>query len=262
MPFVSIAGERIYYTHHVGGDEALRPTLLLVHGAGGSRLHWPPSLRRLEGVHVYALDLPGHGRSRGKGRSSIAEYREVVARFLEALGLTEVVVTGHSMGGAIALSMALDCPHRLAGLILVGTGARLRVTPLILEGIREDFEGTVRLIIEYAHAPDAPARLKRKGFRQMANTPPEVLLGDFRACDAFDVMERLGAIHLPTLIICGNEDRLTPPKYSLYLRDHIPQARLTMVEGAGHMVMLERAEEVTRAINAFLVALDASLTGG
>jgi pimeloyl-ACP methyl ester carboxylesterase len=80
-----------------------------------------------------------------------------------------------------------------------------------------------------------------------------VLHGDYTACDAFDVMERLEEVRCPTLALCGTADRLTPPKYSVYLRDHIPGAELVLVDAAGHMVMLEKPEVVARAVSQFVL---------
>ncbi len=251
MPYINIAGEEIFYARHQGDPKGQR-TLVFVHGAGGSHLSWPPQLRRLAGANTYAPDLPGHGQSEGQGRTSISAYADFVAAFLETLGLEKVTLVGHSMGGATALDFALRYSEKLAGLVLVGSGARLRVAPAILEGIRRDFEAAVRLICDYAFATDAPERLKREGRRQMGQTHPDVLYGDFAACDAFDVMDRLGEIRCPTLAICGTADRLTPPKYSTYLRDHISGAQLVLIEGAGHMVMLEQPEAVSRAIADFI----------
>nr|MBC8249889.1 alpha/beta hydrolase [Anaerolineales bacterium] len=236
---------------------------VLVHGAGGSHLDWPAPLRRLKGANVYDLDLPGHGRSEGaggvlslpKGRSSIAAYRDFLLAFLGALGLERTIVAGHSMGGAIALDFALHYPDRLAGLILVGSGARLRVAPAILTGILADFEATVDLVCEYAFGPSATEQLKRLGRQRLLKTPPQVLHGDYAACDAFDVMERLGEVRCPTLAIGGTADMLTPPQYSVYLRDHIPGAELVLVDAAGHMVMLEKPEVVSRAISKFVASL-------
>jgi len=257
MLYTNVAGERIFYVHHQGGSGG-GEVLVFVHGAGGSHLNWPPQLRRLPTANTYALDLPGHGRSEGRGRTSISAYADFVAAFLETLGLEKVTLVGHSMGGAIALDLALRHPvgansHSplLAGLVLVGSGARLRVAPAILNGIHQDFQAAVRLICDWAFAPGAPEQLKRIGRHQMEQTHPDVLYGDFAACDAFDVMGRLGEIRCPTLAICGTADRLTPPKYSTYLRDHIPAAQLVLIEGAGHMVMLEQPAEVSRAIADF-----------
>jgi len=252
MPYVTIVGERAFYALYQGDVRGKR-NLLLVHGAGGSHLDWPAPLRRLSGANVYDLDLPGHGRSEGTGRSSIAAYRDFLLAFSDALGLERAVVVGHSMGGAIALDFALHYPDRLSGLILVGSGARLRVAPAILTGILSDFEATVDLVCDYAFGPGITEQLKRLGRQRLLKTPPEVLHGDYAACDAFDVMERLGEIRCPTLVIGGTADRLTPPKYSIYLRDHIPGAELVLVDAAGHMVMLEKPEVVSRAISKFIL---------
>lgn len=250
MPYTNVAGEKIFYTHHKG-DPKGQHTFVFVHGAGGSHLNWPHQLRRLPGANTYALDLPGHGQSEGQGRTSISAYADFLATFLQVLELGKVTLVGHSMGGATALDFALRYPERLAGLVLVGSGARLRVAPAILNGIRQDFQAAVRLICDWAFAPEVPEQLKRQGRRHMGQTHPDVLYGDFAACDAFDVMDRLGEIHCPTLAICGTADRLTPPKYSIYLRDNIPAAQLILVKGAGHMIMLEQPEAVSQAIADF-----------
>jgi len=250
MPHVRINGEQLFYTLSQAAPGA--PSMVLVHGAGGSHLHWPPELRRLAGVSVYDLDLPGHGRSEGKGCDTIACYAEIVAAFLHALGIEQAIIMGHSMGGGIAQTMALDFADCVAGLVLVGTGARLRVAPAILEGIRNDFAGSVELVTRFAWDPEAPARLTELGRQALLETGPDVLLGDFGACDRFDVMERLEEIQVPTLAITGDADRLTPVKYARFLVESIPGARLAIIAGAGHMVMLERPAEVEKAVQKFL----------
>lgn len=250
MPRVTIEGEEIFYTLHQG-DKKQERNLVYIHGAGGSHLNWPPQLRRMAGVNAHALDLPGHGRSKGVGRASIVAYRDFVAAFLQVIGLEKATLVGHSMGAAISLDFALHYPTRLGSMILIGSGARLRVAPAILNGFLQDFEATVRLVCEYAYAPDASEQLMGLGCRQMLGMSPQVLHNDFLACDAFDVTDRLGEIGCPTLVICGTEDKLTPSEYSAYLRDHIAGARLTLVEGAGHMVMLEQPEVVSQAIALF-----------
>jgi pimeloyl-ACP methyl ester carboxylesterase len=198
------------------------------------------------------LDLPGHGRSGGTGRSSIADYAAFLIGFLDAQQLQRAVIAGHSMGGATAITMALQYPQRVAGVVLVGTGARLRVLPAILDGTLNDFENTIDLMCEYAYSSRTPQQLVRQGQRQMLQVPPKIIHDDFAACDAFDVMERLGEIHCPTLVICGTKDRLTPPKYSKYLVDRIANAELELIAGAGHMVMIEKPDLVAAAIGAAL----------
>lgn len=250
MPHIQVNGEQLYYAASPASQARL--TMVLVHGAGENHLVWPASLRRIDRVLVCALDLPGHGKSGGQGRASVSDYAAVVLGFLDALGVKRAVVGGHSMGGAIAQQFALSHPQRVAGLVLVATGARLRVAPAILNGMLTDWPGTLDLVIRYAWGPGAPEELVRQGHAQLAEADPRVAANDYTACNAFDVMERLGQIAAPTLVIGGTADQMTPQKYAAYLAEKIPGARLAMIEGAGHMVMLEQPELVARHVREFL----------
>jgi len=251
MPYTAVGSERIFYTHRTASPPEA-PHLILVHGAGGNHQHWGSAVRNLRSANVHALDLPGHGRSSGTGHQTIGDYATFVVRFMDALGLQRAIIAGHSMGGATAMTTALNYPQRVAGLILVGTGARLRVLPKILEGTLNDFENTVELICKYAYAQQAPREWVRRGQLQMLQVAPQTIHDDFAACNAFDITERLGEIRCPTLVICGTEDTLTPPKYASFLAERIAGAELELVEGAGHMVMVEKAGEVAEAIAAAL----------
>jgi pimeloyl-ACP methyl ester carboxylesterase len=250
MPYAVTARGDLFYTVSRGPKES--PTLVLVHGAGGTRLHWPAELRRLPEASVYTLDLPGHGRSGGPGCDTIAGYAEAVAAFLHAIGIEMAIVAGHSMGGAIAMTLALDFADLVAGLVLVATGARLRVAPAILEGIRSNFEGATELVTRFAWSSETAPRLIELGRQALLGTGPDVLLGDFTACDRFDVMERLGEIEAPTLVAAGSADQLTAAKYARFLAKRIADARLVIIEGAGHMMMLERPIETAEAVQDFL----------
>jgi pimeloyl-ACP methyl ester carboxylesterase len=201
---------------------------------------------------VYALDLPGHGRSDPPGRSDVDRYAQDVLDFSQALGLKRVVLAGYSMGGAIDLAIALRQPAFLDGLILVGSGARLPVTSLILDGLRTDFSGTVQLIAKFACGTASPPHLKQQVVQRMLDNPPEVVLGDYLACNTFDVRERLAEIRLPTLIIGASHDKMMPPKFSFFLHERIPQSQLVIVEDAGHTMALEKTAEVTAEIVKFL----------
>ncbi len=255
MPYTTVCGERIFHTYHPSAPPGA-PHLILVHGAGGSHQHWGHEIRTVSAAATYGLDLPGHGRSGDSGRCSITDYAAFLVSFLDALQLQRAVVAGHSMGGAIALTMALQYPQRVAGLVLVGTGARLRVLPAILNGTLSDFENTIALICEYAYSSHTPRQVVRQGQHQMLQVAPRTIHDDFVACNAFDVMERLGEIRCPTLVICGTEDRLTPIKYSEYLADRIANAELELIPDTGHMVMIEKGEPVAEAIRASLARWD------
>ncbi|MEW5986097.1 MAG: alpha/beta fold hydrolase [Chloroflexota bacterium] len=251
MAYVTIHKRRVYYEAH-GRPTPTSPTLLLIHGAGRTHVAWPAELRHLPQAAVYALDLPGHGRSDGPGRTAVGDYADVVLAFIEALDLQRAVVVGHSMGGAIAQTIGLRHHPAVRGLVLVGTGARLRVAPAILGPILVNFETAVQTITSNEWGPQAPAGLIEEGRVALLQVAPVVLHGDYTACNAFDVMGQLERIALPTLVLAGTADKMTPPKFGQFLAEHIAGAHLVTLEGAGHNMMLEQPGAVAKAIGEFL----------
>lgn len=254
MPEITINGQTLFYAFQRSRDigEGRGPGAVLLHGAGGSHLDWPTSLRRLSGAHVYALDLPGHGRSGPPGRNRIEGYADVVVAFLEAMKLQRAVLIGHSMGGAIAQELALRQAPGLVGIVLMGTGARLRVSEEILRGLRDNPGNTLDTILEGYWGEDAPDSLKEHAHRRLQEVDDEVLYGDFLACDRFDRMNQVQEIRLPTLVISGTVDRMTPLKYGRYLAQQIPNARLEIVEGGSHMMALQKPREVGAYVEDFI----------
>lgn len=254
MPFA----QGIHFIHHHPQDTApRRPPLILIHGAGGSFLSWHPFQRRLAGETVYTLDLPGHGESGGRGRQSVEAYAADVGAFIEENQIPKPVIAGHSMGSAIAITLALNAPERFSGLALLGAGAKLRVSPSILEkaGNPQTFAEAVRLVNENSFSVHAPKDLLRLSTENMLKIRPPTFLGDFLACNSFDVTTRLPSIQLPTLIVCGELDGMTPPKFSQSLSEKIPNAQLHWIEKAGHMLALEQPEPVARLLKDFLDGL-------
>jgi pimeloyl-ACP methyl ester carboxylesterase len=244
----------IYYQLFEGGDEGKRPPLILVHGAAGSHLHWPSEVRRLAGYRVYSLDLPGHGKSTGRSQQTIPGYARQVADWLEAANLHSAVFAGHSMGSAIALSLALDYPEHVLGLALIGGSAKLQMNPKLMASAASanTFPKAIETVIGWSFSPQTPARLVELCARRMAETRPSVLHSDFLACDAFDASERLGEVSQPALVICGEDDRMTPLRSAQFLASSLPHGRLKVIPGAGHMVMIEHPQAVARALKEFL----------
>jgi len=252
MAYIAVKGIKIFYA----GPESQKssaPRLVFLHGAGGDHTIWTRQFEYFKGkAGVYVPELPGHGRSEELEPASIAEYGEVIKDFVDALALAPVTLIGHSMGGAITQYMALRYPDRLKSIVLVGTGARLRVTPEILDRIEGHFREVVSTICNYAFGPETPRELVIQVQEQMERNSPAVLHRDFRACHQFDSMEEVSRITLPTLILCGKEDLLTPPKYSQYLHQRISSSVLKFIDGVGHMPMLEKPEVFNRELEAFL----------
>lgn len=254
MPHIRVRNADIHYRTGKDAPAIGDIPLLFIHGAGGNGRVWEGALRHLSRCcYPMAIDLPGHGRSGGTGERTIEGYVEVVKGMIDDLNLGPFVVAGHSMGGGIAQALALKHPESLKGVILVGTGARLRVHPSILEGLERATEGEDRApLAEWAYSPATdPATIERTE-ALFKDTPPSVTRGDMLACDAFDVMDRIGEISLPTLVVCGNDDRLTPVKYAHYLADRIKGSTLKIIEGAGHMVMVERPDHFNTAVEDFI----------
>jgi pimeloyl-ACP methyl ester carboxylesterase len=239
------------------GAASSGPPLVLVHGAGGTHLHWPAEVRALPGRRVVAIDLPGHGRSAGPPPGTLAGFAETVRALLDALGIGAAVIGGHSLGGAIALTLALAAPSRVAGLVLVATGAKLRVAPIILQLTADAAAMTTAAdaITDACFGASAPPEVRRAFAAGLAANPPGVVHDDFAVCNTFDVMGRLGELTMPTLVVCGDEDRLTPPKYSEHLARSIAGARLVRVAGAGHAVTLEAPAALAGATEGFLATL-------
>lgn len=252
MPFVTLAGQRIHYTHSLPATPPATLPLVLVHGAGGNLYHWPPHLRRLAGVETYALDLPGHGRSEGPGRSTIEAYAAVITNFAAALDLPRFVLAGHSMGAAIALTVGLHHAEQLVGLVLVGAGARLRVSPAILDGLQTDFATTTAQLVEWMYHPTFPAKWRQQALTQLRADDPQLLYQDFLACNGFDLRTQVASLRLPTLIICGVADKMTPIALSEGLQQAIVGSALHPIAQAGHMVMLEQPAAVTDLFGAFM----------
>jgi pimeloyl-ACP methyl ester carboxylesterase len=264
MPTIVIDGcpEGIHYKLHTARQSDTAPPLVLVHGAGGNLMHWPGELRRLPGRTVLALDLPGHGHSGGSARPpggdvshDINEYAQVIAQVLEKLSLPRFVIAGHSMGGAIAQEMALRRPEMLAGLVLVATGARLPVDPEVLSAIQGDWQSVVRVLAGWSQGAHVDPKSTQIYLRRLSELDPQMVYRDYAACNLWDRSAELGRISAPTLVICGDADRMMPLEYSLDLKRKIRGARLLIVPGAGHMVMLEQPDLVAGAIQQLLADL-------
>ena len=247
MPMV----ESVWYEDNRDPTARL-PVTLMVHGAGGTHLDWPAELRRLPEANAIIPDLPGHGRSPGPGRNSIGAYAADMVALLDALKIPRAIIAGHSMGGAIALTMALAYPDRVAGLILIGTGAKLSVHPDILNRALTETDRVIDLITKWEWAAGADEQLRRLSRKRLAETLPAVLQGDYQACNAFDVREQLGNLKTPTLIIGGTADRMTAFKFSTYLQEQIAGAQLAVIEGGGHKMMLEQPQAVAAAVQQWL----------
>lgn len=227
--------------------------LIFVHGAGNTGLVWHYQTEYF--ADSEAINLPGHPE--GKACTSIDEYADWLHQYVRGKGHSQIVIAGHSMGGALAQVYALNYPQSIKALILIGTGARLRVRADFLRSLEDSIDapvGWLKNIVEPPYSRVAP-EVREKVINGVTSVGAAVQLNDFRCCDKFDIMDKVNQIAVPTLIICGTEDDMTPVKYSQYLVNKIVGAKLVLIEGGSHHCFLEKPVEANRVIEEFLKGL-------
>ncbi|WP_242826102.1 alpha/beta fold hydrolase [Desulfurispora thermophila] len=247
-----IDGKKYHYTAVVPPEEQARGVIIFVHGAGGNHRHWLHQVAHV-GRHLlaFAVDLPGHGFSEGQAYSSISEYSEFVYQFARRVTAMPFFLAGHSMGGAIALDLAVKYQDMLQGLILIGTGAKLKVLPELLQTFGNGRHHPV--LLEYLYARNVSSEIKSMAEKEYYGTSPDIFFHDFCACDSFDIRDRLNVIEVPALILSGEHDVMTPVKYGDYLAQRISNSRHLVIPTAGHMLMLENPAAVNTAIIDFVL---------
>jgi pimeloyl-ACP methyl ester carboxylesterase len=210
---------------------------------------------RLQLLHFkgsVAVELPGHPT--GSGFSTIEDYASSVQEYVRNAAITEPVFVGHSMGGAIAMTLALT-GFKVRALVLVGTGARLRVHPTLLSKTNENYEEAAKLIATWSVSPSSDPAIAERIAQELLRVSPQVTLGDFVACDKFDRMTDVQKLACKTLVVVGADDRMTPVKYSQYLHEKIDGSTLVVIPGAGHSVMLEKHRMFNDVVDSFLNSL-------
>jgi pimeloyl-ACP methyl ester carboxylesterase len=255
MPYQTISdNQQIHYVAFPGAEH--EPVLLYIHGSGGDSANWPDQLQPLSPYSSYILDLPGHGRSPLPGCQTITAYTDVVVSFIHNLLPNQpIVLIGHSMGGAIAQDIALRTLPQIVAMVLIGTSAKLGVSPVILDNVLHNPQIAIDFVAQYAWSSSAPKQLIKQNQKAQAALSNEVFYGDFLACSTFDLRGKLHTIEIPALVISGTEDKMVPEKYGRLLAAELPNAQFFSVDGSGHYVMLENPDTVAAQVQDFLQTL-------
>jgi len=224
--------------------------LIFVHGSGAYGDIWRYQTDYFPDSD--AVNLPGHPN--GQTLNSVEECADWLRKYIKGRGYKDVVLAGHSLGGAIALMYALRYPQELKGIIIIGSGARLRVHPMFLAPCEEAIKGNPRkwyqLIAEIYRL--TPEDYKMEVVEKQKAIGPAVMLNDFLCCDKFDLMDKVQEIKLPALIICGELDVMTPVKYANYLGTKLANSRVMIIPQATHFVLAEKPEVVNKSIEDFV----------
>jgi pimeloyl-ACP methyl ester carboxylesterase len=241
-------------------DPAL-PTVVLLHGAGFDHTTWALHSRWFahHGYGVLAPDLPGHGRSSGAALATIADMADWTAALLEAAGATKARLVGHSMGSLIALETAARHPAKVSGLSLIGTAATMTVGPDLLRAAEANDHAAIDMVSIWGLGFQAelggslaPGMWMHSGAqRVLEKCRPGVLFNDLSACNAYQgALAAAAKVIVPTTLILGERDMMTPAKAGKTLAAAIPNAKTIVLSGAGHMMMVERPDELLAALRA------------
>jgi len=239
-------------------DPAL-PTVVFLHGAGFDHSVWALLARSFayHGFGVLAPDLPGHGRSGGAPLSSIAALADWTAALIDAAGVRAARLVGHSMGSLVALETAARHPEKVTALGLIATAAPMRVSDDLLNAAKTNDHAAVDMISLWSNGyratmggSQAPGLWMLGGAeRLLERARPGVLFADLSACNDYrDGLAAAAKVAVPSVVILGSRDLMTPAKSGRAIAAAIPGSRLTVLEGAGHMLMSERPDEVLAAL--------------
>jgi pimeloyl-ACP methyl ester carboxylesterase len=238
--------------------------IVFIHGAGDSSAVWERQTQAFSKDHqVLAVDLPGHGaRLAETGFDTHEQNAREACRIMDQRGIKKAIVAGHSMGGAVALTMALNHPDRVQGLVLMATGARMKMRPDFIEQARETAAkygntkpGATHIIpveqmVHFSMSPEIVQWLKDK----TGGASAQATYADFQANNGFDVMSRLPEINVPTLVVSGSDDRMAPQKFAEFLANAIKGAKLDVLTPSGHYPQVEQEEAFNRSFVEFIAA--------
>ena len=251
-------------THVYTGGKALDsnlPATVLIHGAQQDCSCWNHQADWFaqHRATVLAPDLPGHGQSEGSPLGSIEEMADWIVALLDAAGIEEAMMVGHSMGSLIAIDAALRYPERVSRLVLIGSSVPMPVSPALLDAARHDEAKAAAMVNKFSFAPQPQAgderlsKMREINLQIMERQKPGVFGCDLSACNAYArPITDLSAIDKPTLVLVGDQDRMTPPKASRAIAATIPGSSLVELKDAGHALMVEQPDTVIDHLRGFL----------
>lgn len=236
-----------------------KPVVLFLHGASLSKSFWNYQVEGLkETVNTIAVDLPGHGGTTLDSRDTIKDFSNDIICFIDSLKISSpVIICGMSMGGAVAQQLLIDYPDYFKAGVLINTGSRLKVLPMIFDMVNSDYEGYISNTPMFSISPKSDLETIQKLAESFTgNCTAETTINDFNACNGFDIMEKIPQIKKPVLVIAATEDMSTPLKYGKWLSDTIKEAEFVQIEDAGHFSPLEKPVEINTAITNFIAGLE------
>lgn len=254
-----VDGHKVFAATGGSAFDPRKPAILLLHGAGMDHTVWVLQARWLahHDQNVLAVDLPGHGRSAGAAYKAVGDYADWLARFLDAAGLQQAALAGHSLGALIALEAAARFPQRVTRLTLLGAATLMPVHPDMLASAQENTDEVIQCMTSWSHArPHHFGTDKMPGmwllgqvYHLIARSKPGVIFAGLTACNDYkEAREAAAKVACPTLLILGDSDMMTPLKGGRELAGAIKDARAVVIPGSGHMLMSEAPDATLDAM--------------
>ena len=249
MPFFNYKTKKIFYQIK---NSASRNVLLFIHGSGSTSNTWKNQMNLEIDYDIFAIDLPSHNKSEVFSELSLGLYVDVINEFTHSFNYENLILCGHSLGGAIAQAYYFKHPNEVKALILCGTGGRLRVSQIILDSLKNNYDEYLNSLLLKGFYKNTPEKIIKNYKKETSKIGSMVTYQDYKICDNFDTLDKTHTISVPCLILCGDSDYLTPAKYSQYFHEKVDKSKLVIIEKAGHMIMLEKPTEVNQAIENFI----------
>lgn len=250
---------------YTGGKEfdAAKPSIIFVHGAANDHSVWTLQARYFahHGFSVLAVDLPGHGKSFGAAKATVAQYADWLINLCDNGAIQRAAFVGHSMGSLIALDIGARYPQRVSQLALLGCSVPMPVSDVLLDAAKNNPNDAFAMLNIWGHAPQSkwaasptPGTSMMMAYKRLLEqSQPGVLASDLAACQAFVMYEAsFNKIAAPTVLISGGRDMMTPPKANASVARQIAGAKLVALENAGHSMMQEAPSAVLDALKMFI----------
>ena len=250
MPFCA----DLYYRNYDGGASSSTHPTILIHGLGGTHLSWPPTLRRIPGQRIIAIDLPGHGLSKNSALCSAHSLAIYLRKFISEMGIYHFALVGHSMGSAVAFEFACLFPKQLCGLALISSGRVFNNSDELRLAFdnKRSMDKVVGFLSKNGFYAGFPTSLRQEILTPLKKTRLSVLRADLDVCESF--LADCSAVNFlfPVQLITGREDQLVPLIGVKKLKYCLPNASLEIINECGHMSVFEKTEAVRTILVPFL----------
>jgi 3-oxoadipate enol-lactonase len=259
MRVITNNGYDIVYAEAGGGDAT---PIVFLHGVGSDKSVWHPQLDHFgRERRAIAFDYPGYGGSDPAPKGTTRDdYADAIISAMHELGVDRAHVCGLSLGGVVAIAMHHADRKRCASLILADSFAEHPDGRAIYErgvAASNDLRAMAEARVDVLLAQPADPAVRGEVVETMARIDPAAYVIGAEAVWLADQRDRAADIGVPTLVLCGTEDRVTPPALSRELAELIPGARYEAIQGAGHISNLEKPDEFNSALDAFLAKVEA-----